>query len=112
MSTTTRLAGIALIIAGGALGAVSFRLASHDRVQADAEVVAGATAEKAAHEAEELRAAERSARQAAAIEPLAAAVKMNVDNETLADLFDNEDWWRPIKSGEFRQYYEQQYHYC
>ena len=22
---------------------------------------------------------------------------------------DNEDWWRPIKSGEFRQWYEQQY---
>jgi dTDP-glucose 4,6-dehydratase len=22
---------------------------------------------------------------------------------------EHEDWWRPIKSGEFRQYYEQQY---
>ena len=22
---------------------------------------------------------------------------------------DNEDWWRPIKSGEFKEYYEKQY---
>lgn len=30
--------------------------------------------------------------------------------ETVEWYRDNPDWWRPIKSGEFRRYYEEQYH--
>src|SRR5262245_13706132 len=74
------------------------RMASRDRVRVDANAVAQVAADREAHDAEELRAVERSARQAATIEPLAAAVKMNVDNETLTDLFDNEEWWRPYRA--------------
>jgi hypothetical protein len=97
LSTTTRLVGIALILAGAALGAVSFRQASSDRAKVDADAAASVTAEREAHAAAELRVIEQSARQAAAIEPLISAVKMNVDGETWTDLFDNEDWWRPYR---------------
>jgi serine/threonine-protein kinase len=100
LSTTTRLAGIALILAGAALGAVSFRQASRDSAKADDDAKANVTAERDAHAAAELRAIEQSARQAAAIEPLISAVKMNVDGETWTDLFDNEDWWRTYR-GQF-----------
>ena len=95
---TTRLAGIALIISGVALSAVSYRLAVRDR--AAAEATAAASVAKPAdsdYDAEELRGIERKARQAAEIQPLAAAVKMNVDADTLKDLFDNEEWWRPYR---------------
>src|SRR6185436_3694652 len=95
---TTRLAGIALIISGVALSAVSYRLAVRDR--AAAEAAAAASVAKPAdsdYDAEELRGIERKARQAAEIQPLAAAVKMNVDADTLKDLFDNEEWWRPYR---------------
>ena len=99
MSTsTTRLAGIALVLSGAVLGAISFRLASRERAGAETAAVDNPTADTQAHEAEELRALEHSARQAAAIEPLLSAVKMNVDAETWNDLFDNEDWWRPYRT--------------
>jgi hypothetical protein len=98
LSKTTRLAGIALIAAGTGLGALSFRMASRDNVREEPAVAVAASADKEARDGEALRAIERSARQAAAIEPLAAAVKMNVDAETWNDLFDNEDWWRPYRS--------------
>ena len=55
-------------------------------------------AQRQAHDADELRALEHSARRAAALEPLAAAVKMNVDSATLDDLFESEDWWRPYRT--------------
>ena len=29
--------------------------------------------------------------------------------ETVAWYRDNRDWWEPIKSGEYREYYEKQY---
>jgi hypothetical protein len=95
---TTRLAGATLLASGVALSIVSFRLASRERARAQAAAVATAALEREAHDAEELRAIERRARQAAAIEPLAAAVKMNVDADTLIDLFDNEDWWQPYRA--------------
>ncbi|HEY7372787.1 MAG TPA: serine/threonine-protein kinase [Polyangia bacterium] len=89
-----------MVLAGAALGAVSFRQASSDRARTDADAAAAVTAEREAHAAAELRAIEQSARQAAAIEPLISAVKMNVDGETWTDLFDNEDWWRTYR-GQF-----------
>ena len=102
MSTTTRLAGAALIAAGAALSVVSFRLADRDavreRAQAESVAVAASAQERQAHDAEELRAIERSVRRAAALEPLAAAVKLNVDSATLVDLFESEDWWRPYRT--------------
>jgi serine/threonine-protein kinase len=96
---TTRLAGTALIISGAALSVVSYRLAIRDRAAAEAAaaVVAKAPADSEGYDAEELRTIERKARQAAEIEPLAAAVKMNVDANTLMDLFDTEEWWRPYR---------------
>jgi len=98
LSTTTRLAGIALIISGVALSAVSYRLAVRDRAAAEAAAaVAAKPADSEGYDADELRAIERKARQAAEIKPLAAAVKMNVDADTLKDLFDSEEWWRPYR---------------
>jgi len=97
LSTTTKLVGLALVLSGAALAAVSFR-SSRDPAPPEAGPVVDQAAERQAHEAEELRAVEHSARQAAAIEPLIAAVKMNVDAETWNDLFDNEDWWRPYRT--------------
>jgi len=99
LSVTTRLAGTALIISGAALSVVSYRLAIRDRAAAEAAaaVVAKAPADSEGYDAEELRTIERKARQAAEIEPLAAAVKMNVDANTLMDLFDTEEWWRPYR---------------
>jgi hypothetical protein len=98
--STKRVAGIAFVIAGAGFGVVSFRMAAGDRARAevDAAAVASVTADREAHDAQELRAIEHSARQAAAIEPLAAAVKMNVDAETWNDLFENEEWWRPYRT--------------
>src|SRR5262245_10131833 len=98
VSTTTRVAGIALVLSGAALGAISFRLASRDRARVESDAVVNLAAETQAHDADELRALEHSARQAAALEPLLAAVKMNVDAETWNDLFDNEEWWRPYRT--------------
>ncbi len=90
--------GATLLASGVALSIVSFRLASRERERAQAAAVAAAALERETHDAEELRAIERRARQAAAIAPLAAAIKMNVDADTLIDLFDNEDWWQPYRS--------------
>ncbi len=99
MSLTTRLAGIALIVSGAGLSVVSYRVAMHQRATAAA---VAATAPRPATEpdgeAEALRAIERRARQAAAIAPLAAAVKLNVDAATLLDLFENEEWWRSYRN--------------
>ena len=94
----TRLAGIALIVSGAALSVVSYRLALHERATAAA-AAAAATRPAAESEAEavELREIEGRARQAAAIAPLAAAVKLNVDAPTLLDLFENEEWWRAYR---------------
>jgi hypothetical protein len=99
LSLTTRVAGIGLIVAGAALSVVSYRGVVRDRAAAEAAAAAAAIprSTEADANAEELRALERRARQAAAIEPLAAAVKLNVDADTLADLFESEEWWRPYR---------------
>jgi eukaryotic-like serine/threonine-protein kinase len=98
LSKTTRLAGAALLASGVALSIISFRLASHDRLRAEAAARAAVARENEAHDAEELRSIERRARQAAAIEPLVAAVKMRVDTDTFIDLFDSEEWWRSYQA--------------
>src|SRR5260221_4390469 len=98
LSRTTRLAGAALIAGGAALCAVSFRMAARDRVAAEAAAHAAAVAsvatENEARAAEDLSAIESRVRTAAALAPLVAAVKMNVDADTFNDLFDSEEWWR------------------
>ena len=100
MSKTTRLAGATLLALGVALSIVSFRLAAREKTQAEAAAVAVAAASKEneAADADELRSIEKRARQAAAIEPLVAAVKMKVDDDTFIDLFDSEEWWRSYRT--------------
>jgi hypothetical protein len=47
--------------------------------------------------AAERRAMEARTLDAAATKPLNAALENKVDGPTLVDLFDNEDWWRPMR---------------
>jgi len=97
LSFTTRLAGIGLIVSGAGLSVVSYRLAMRDGAAATSAVAAANPPAESDANAEELRAIERRARQAAAIQPLAAAVKLNVDANTLLDLFESEEWWRAYR---------------
>src|SRR3954467_1021175 len=91
LSMTTRLAGAALIAGGAAFCVVSVRAAARDQAATEttnaAAAVADVAAEKEARVSEDQRAIESRVRQAAAIAPLVAAVKMNVDAETFNDLF-------------------------
>jgi hypothetical protein len=73
-------------------------MAARDRAAteaaANAVAVANVATESDARAAQDLGEIESRVRQAAALAPLVAAVKMNVDADTFNDLFDSEEWWR------------------
>ena len=99
MSKSARLAGATLLALGVALGIVSLRLSSREPAPADAPAAAAAAAAKDDDGADaELRSIERRVRQASTIQPLVAAVKMKVDDDTFIDLFDSEEWWRSYRN--------------
>jgi hypothetical protein len=98
MHRTRLLIGIVLIVAATAGGVLAMRTAMGDRSRAQAALLAAASRETAAREAEELRSAEGRAAAAAQLQPLGAALRDQVDGATLLDLFDNEDWWRPFRA--------------
>jgi Protein kinase domain len=98
MHRTKLLIGIVLIVAATAGGVLAMRTAVGDRARAQAALLAAASRETAAREAEELRSAEGRAAAAAQLQPLEAALQDQVDGATLIDLFDNEDWWRSYRA--------------
>ena len=99
VSKTTRLAGATLLALGVALSIVSLRLSPRDRGQPEATAAAASAASRDNEAAdEELQSIERRVRQAATIQPLVAAVKMKVDDNTFIDLFDSEEWWRSYRN--------------
>jgi len=100
MRKTRLLLGIALIVAGTAVGVLGVRSALGDQARAQAALLRSATGEADARGASEKRSAEKEVWEAARLEPLEAALRARVDGPTLVDLFDNEDWWRPYR-GEF-----------
>ena len=100
MRKTRLLLGIALIIAGTAVGVLGVRSALGDQARAQAALLRTATGEADARGGPEKKSAEKEVWEAARLEPLEAALRARVDGPTLIDLFDNEDWWRPYR-GEF-----------
>ncbi|HEX3902139.1 MAG TPA: serine/threonine-protein kinase [Polyangia bacterium] len=100
MRRTRLLLGIALIVAGTAMGVLGVRSVLGDRAHAQAMLLQSVAGEADARGAREKKAAEKEVWDAARLEPLEAALRAHVDGPTLVDLFENEDWWRPYR-GEF-----------
>ena len=100
MRKTRLLLGIALIVAGTAVGVLGVRSVLGDQARAQAALLRNATGEADARGGPERKSAEKEVWEAARLEPLEAALRARVDGPTLVDLFDNEDWWRPYR-GEF-----------
>ena len=99
MRKTRLLLGIALIVAGTAVGVLGVRSVLGDQTRVQAALLRGATGEADARGATEKKSAEKDVWEAARLEPLEAALRARVDGPTLVDLFENEDWWRPYRSG-------------
>jgi Protein kinase domain len=97
MRKTRLLLGIALIVAGTAVGVLGVRSVLGDQARAQAALLRNATGESDARGAPEKKSAEKEVWEAARLEPLEAALRARVDGATLVDLFDNEDWWRPYR---------------
>jgi len=98
MRKTRLLLGIALIVAGTALGVLGVRSVLGDQTRVQAALLRGAAGEADARGALEKKSAEKEVWEAARLEPLEAALRARVDGPTLVDLFENEDWWRPYRS--------------
>jgi hypothetical protein len=98
MRKTRLLLGIALIVAGTAVGVLGVRSVLGDQARVQAALLRGATGEADARGAPEKKSAEKEVWEAARLEPLEAALRARVDGPTLVDLFENEDWWRPYRS--------------
>ena len=98
MRKTRLLLGIALIVAGTAVGVLGVRSVLGDQTRVQAALLRGATGEADARGAPEKKSAEKEVWEAARLEPLEAALRARVDGPTLVDLFENEDWWRPYRS--------------
>jgi len=98
MHRTRLLIGIVLIATATAAGVFAMRTAVGDQARAQAALMAAATRDAAAHDAEARRLAEGRVEAAAQIQPLEAALRDQVDGVTLLDLFENEEWWRPFRA--------------
>ena len=98
MRKTRLLLGIALIVAGTAVGVLGVRSVLGDQTRVQAALLRSATGEADARGAPEKKSAEKDVWEAARLEPLEAALRARVDGPTLVDLFENEDWWRPYRS--------------
>jgi Protein kinase domain len=98
MRNTRLILGIALIVAGTAVGVLGVRSAIGDQARAQAALLRTATGESDVRGAPERKSAEKRVWEAARLEPLEAALRARVDGPTLVDLFENEDWWRPYRS--------------
>jgi hypothetical protein len=98
MRKTRLLLGIALIVAGTAVGVFGVRSVLGDQTRVQAALLRSATGEGEARGATEKKSAEKDVWEAARLEPLEAALRAHVDGPTLVDLFENEDWWRPYRS--------------
>jgi hypothetical protein len=98
MRKTRLLLGIALIVAGTAVGVFGVRSVLGDQARVQAALLRSATGEGEARGAQEKQSAEKQVWEAARLEPLEAALRAHVDGPTLVDLFENEDWWRPYRS--------------
>jgi hypothetical protein len=98
MRKTRLLLGIALIVAGTAVGVLGVRSVLGDQTRVQAALVRSATGESDARGGPEKKSAEKDVWEAARLEPLEAALRARVDGPTLVDLFENEDWWRPYRS--------------
>jgi hypothetical protein len=89
--------GIALIAAATAVGALGVRSILGDRARAQAALLRGTAEPESGQSAAEKTDAEKQVWEAARLEPLEAALRARVDANTMRDLFDNEDWWRPYR---------------
>src|SRR4051812_32650555 len=98
MRKTRLLLGIALIVAGTAVGVFGVRSVLGDQTRVQAALLRGAAGDGEARGAPEKKSAEKQVWEAARLEPLEAALRAHVDGPTLVDLFENEDWWRPYRS--------------
>lgn len=98
MRKTRLLLGIALIIAGTAVGVLGVRAVLGDQARVQAALLRSAPGEADARGVPEKKSAEKEVWEAARLEPLEAALRARVDGATLVDLFENEDWWRPYRS--------------
>ncbi len=98
MRKTRLLLGIALIVAGTAVGVLGVRSVLGDQARVQAALLRSATGEADTRGATEKKSAEKDVWEAARLEPLEAALRARVDGPTLVDLFENEDWWRPYRS--------------
>ena len=98
MRKTRLLLGIALIVAGTAVGVLGVRSVLGDQTRVQAALLRNASGEADARGAPEKKSAEKDVWEAARLEPLEAALRARVDGPTLVDLFENEDWWRPYRS--------------
>ena len=98
-SKTRRTAGIVLVLAAGAAGAVGFRArrADADRVAAAA---GAAQLAEARGQAERLRLEERAA-GIATMQPLQAALREGEGTAPLQRVLDGANWWKPV-GGEFK----------
>jgi serine/threonine-protein kinase len=95
---TSRVAiGITLIAAGTAAAVLGGRSIVGDQAHAEAALLAAETLRTQEQNAEQSR-AERAVAAAIRIDPLEAALRAHVDGPTLVDLFDNEDWWKPLRA--------------
>src|SRR5262245_20728648 len=97
MSKTRLASGIVLLGAAGAVGYLAFRAGIEGQARAESAgraVVAQAETERVTGEQRDL---ETRAQEAATLKPLNAALEDHVDDATLVDLFDNEDWWQPYR---------------
>ncbi|MDB4982441.1 MAG: Serine/threonine-protein kinase [Myxococcales bacterium] len=101
MSTRVIL-GVTLILGGSAVGIFAPRSAVGERTRTQAALIAAANRAAEARGVElgsaETKRAEAQAIAAAGIAPLRAGLRARVDGETLVDMFDNEDWWRPYRA--------------
>src|SRR5262249_38890072 len=100
-STVRRVAGGFLIVAACGAGATGFIVGStpgdpSKSPQARLAVEAAKHNVEGAWKAHRL-AIEAKATSAAAIQPLHAALTNQVDGHTLVDLFETEEWWRPVR---------------
>ncbi len=85
MRKTRLLSGIALIVAGTAVGVLGVRSVLGDQARAQAALLRSATGESDARGAPEKKSAEKQVWEAARLEPLEAALRARVDGPTLVD---------------------------
>ncbi|HET6147070.1 MAG TPA: serine/threonine-protein kinase [Polyangia bacterium] len=100
-SKVRRVAGTLLIVAACGAGATGFVVGASpgDAARSPQARLSAELARRSVETAwkAQRRALESRATAAAAIQPLHAALTTRVDGHTLIDLFETEEWWRPVR---------------